>query len=355
MCSRNNLRILISVAIIVLGFGSGFLIAKNQPQVRGILVNHHLFAEKFIADEFEKVSHLNPSVVVLIAPNHFDAGFSRILTTDRTWNIAEGELKSASYLLPDVDVYDDPFNREHGIYNIVPFVKKTFPSSRIIPLILKENASAEEIDALAHNLHETMPSDTLFVGSFDFSHELPSDVAEFHDVMSFAAITNRDFETIPHLDIDSRAGLRLLLKTMELYGARGFELGVMANAARIANQPESADNTSYITGRFMTHLESEPQKTVTVLVIPTDDSQRFQKMPRLLYGQHITVVSGQKVTDADRALIRKVSDEVVPGIWETHTSSSIQLKTYRAGHEPQIQNIELKNKESIFEWSNASR
>jgi len=344
-------RLFIFCAVIFVGLIVGGVFAATRPRALGIIVNHHLFAEKFIDAEFKKVSNQNPSVVVVISPNHFDRSFSKVLTTDRTWKTDFGEMVSANYLVPTIDVLDRPFDFEHGVSNIIPFVKKTFPSARVIPLMIKESMTPDEIDVVAREIDAALPSDALFVGSFDFSHMLPSEVAEFHDLMSFDSIVRRDYDSMQNLDIDSRAGLRLLVKLMEARGATSFIAGVQTNAARLVGRPWSSDNTSYITGSFWTATEEgQNEGVVTLLILPRGSLSRFELMPRLLYGQHITAVSGDKISDRDRMHAQKSGHTLKNDTWAEIPENTIRLITFRGGEVADERDIELLKQNSQFVW-----
>jgi len=78
--------------------------AADKSGIKGVLVNHHLFAASFIAETFNAVATIAPVTVLLISPNHFDAGkgrrdYFRGKLADALWNFARGQTadKSANY------------------------------------------------------------------------------------------------------------------------------------------------------------------------------------------------------------------------------------------------------------------
>lgn len=102
----------------------------QEKNISALIVNHHLLAPTLISQTFQSVSHLQPSVVVLISPNHFGIGSAPILTSGYNWETQYGILLVNNPIvermqqLPRVARDERPFEREHGIANVVTFIKK---------------------------------------------------------------------------------------------------------------------------------------------------------------------------------------------------------------------------------------
>ena len=136
------------------------------------------------------------------------------------------------------------------------------PEAKVVPIIIKDKIKEEEINNFAKKLKETLPGNTLVVGSLDFSHYLPSNAADFHDAKSLAVIGNFDYSGINFLDIDSKPTLRILLKYLELGGAQNFAMLDNSNSAKILNDNSIAETTSYITGFF------QEEKKARIKILP---------------------------------------------------------------------------------------
>src|ERR1041385_3399696 len=155
---------------------------KSVDKIAGMTVNHHLLAPNLIAKEFSLVATDKPITVILISPNHFMRGSGGVITSKFDWQTPYGVLQTNQDLvvkleqLDLVNIDEAPFDQEHGINNIVGFIKRSMPNATFVPLIIKENATNTQIDQLAADL----PKDALIVGSLDFSHYLVSNGAEFH-------------------------------------------------------------------------------------------------------------------------------------------------------------------------------
>lgn len=239
-------------------YASAYQHATADPitPVLGVIVNHHLLAIDFIADTLQAAASTDIRRVILISPNHFGAGAGRVQTTAATWVTPDGEIAgdpsvvnrlSAGNL---VQLDDQLWSGEHGVYNIVPMIKHYFPRARLVPLVVKDGTSDERIDALAIALQAAVDGQTLVIGSFDFSHYTTSAIADAHDAVSQRAVEALDVAAVADLDIDSRPGLRLILQLMRGAGASRFTTLHHDNSARLTEQLASIETTSYITGVF---------------------------------------------------------------------------------------------------------
>ena len=233
---------------------------SSQGSPRGAVTNHHLLAPHLIAQTLARVRLSNPKIVVLISPNHFDRGFTGAITANENWAAPFGQLRAARYqinkMLFSKALSNEPavLTGEHGLGNIVGFIKKIFPNARLIPLAVKESLTEEKSLALAQALNKSLPADTLFLGSFDFSHSQTPAVTRANDQKSLAVLQAFSHETfnskaINNVSIDSRAGLKLLLEIMQLRGSTKFNLVVNTNSAELTGI-ETNDTTSYINGFF---------------------------------------------------------------------------------------------------------
>ncbi len=243
--------------------------AVPEEQVAGILVSHHLLVADLIARAFTVVQTTAPRTVVLISPNHFYRGDGHLTTALGEWTTPYGTLvpdRARIQQLTDrgvLTIDDRPFTQEHGVSGEVSFLKREMPNAQIIPIIVRANAREDEFTALVKTLHDVLPADALIIGSFDFSHYLPDDVATFHDVLAQATVEGFDLDATRRLDIDSRQGLRLYLQLLQDRGAAHFTQLDGTNSARYTSNLNVTSGTSYITGYF-TAGTTTPQPIVTL-------------------------------------------------------------------------------------------
>lgn len=221
----------------------------KDTDIKGIVVNHHLLASDLIAKAFSAAATDKPITVALISPNHFSVGRGQILSSLYDWQTPYGILESDKTIIGQLQqekvlaIDEIPFEKEHGISNLVAFIKKIFPNAKIIPIIIKDGTSDKENEKMASALNKILPDDALVVASLDFSHYLPSNVADFHDAKSLAVLENFDYDGAKFLDIDSKPGLTVFLKYLDQRGAKKFTLLDHSNSAKIT-QDKTAQETA---------------------------------------------------------------------------------------------------------------
>ena len=228
---------------------------KNKNAVAGI-IPHHLLAADLIAEFFSNLENFDYETVILLGPNHFLAGNSSIITSAYDWQTPYGtfdcDKKVLSKLLKfdGVKIEENIFKREHSINSEVSFIKKTFPNAKFLPIVLKPSIDENRAEELAEYLFKIVDNKKILIlASVDFSHYKNSAAAQANDKVSIDTIQNFSFDKIYGLDIDSPASIYTLLKFNKLSGAN-FELLNNTNSAILADKPEIASTTSYVTGYF---------------------------------------------------------------------------------------------------------
>lgn len=234
----------------------------NLPQrnfegknIKGLLVNHHLLAKHFIASAFDAVVSKKPVNVVLLSPNHFGAGNGKIISSVFDWKTPYGDLESDQFLIKRlaerglVSIEETPFETEHGIFNIVAFIKRTWPNAKIIPIIIKDSLNFESADVFAGELKNILPDNTFLVASLDFSHSVTSEIADLQDKKTLKAILDFELDSVKNSYVDSKPALRIFLKYLLNSGAAKFNLLNASNSSKLLKK-DLSDTTSYITGFF---------------------------------------------------------------------------------------------------------
>ena len=229
--------------------------AKPITDVKGILVNHHLLAAKLIAHEFLQASETDPEVVVVFSPNHFTRGDGRIIISNADWNTPYGTLKGAHSFIEKiadaqvVSIDELPFDKEHGVSGIIPFVKKVFPNTKVIPVIFKDSAKQDEVRTFVDTLIDTLPKKTLFVCSFDFSHDSTVSIANERDAVSKPILEGNQLGKVADVAVDSKPGLYACMYAMSKLGA-AFHLDENTNSSVLTGNPSQPDVTSYFVGHY---------------------------------------------------------------------------------------------------------
>ncbi|MBI4250123.1 AmmeMemoRadiSam system protein B [Candidatus Uhrbacteria bacterium] len=234
--------------------------AIQQTRVSGIVVPHHDIVRERRATLFETIrdrffGDTTPNAIILIAPNHFNAGSGLIQTVDREWNTSYGTIMPASAVirsLIDAGIASSEpvsFEREHGILLVLKDIKKNFPSSPIVPLIVKDNTKGDTIKQLASSLNDSCAS-CLVVASVDFSHYQPAALADLHDRLSIRALQNRDIASLSSkAEVDSGHSLAFLAQWANLHDTQRFSLFDHTNSGTIVSDPDQ-ESTSHVFGWY---------------------------------------------------------------------------------------------------------
>jgi len=250
----------------------------SNKKVIGGIIPHHLLAADLIAEFFSNFKSIDYDTVILIGPNHFLAGNADIITSAYDWQTPYGILECDQKVLDqllkfnEIKVEEKIFQNEHSINGETAFVKKIFPVTKFLPIVLKPSVDQDEAEKLAEYLFKIFNNRKILVlASVDFSHYKDSATAQINDKISIDAIKNFSFDKIYDLDIDSPASIYVLLKFSELSGAN-FELLNNANSAILADKPGLNSTTSYVTGYFIArqniinkHLPNNTEEPIQML------------------------------------------------------------------------------------------
>lgn len=193
----------------------------EKISISGGVVPHHLVAKEIIEKFFKYISSKEkPKNIILLGPDHFNTtnlSGKFFISVDQDTKEFYG-LSVNNFLLQKLDNHNLAFdtsiiNRDHGITNLLPFLKKYFPESAILPIIISSKTSKEEVEKLIKTIHVYASFQTIIIASVDFSHHLPPKVADFHDVKSITTLLDFKEEEFNNLEVDS---------WQALYGVRFF-------------------------------------------------------------------------------------------------------------------------------------
>lgn len=244
---------------------------------RGAILPHHMIVCPQITEFYKALAQkIDPSVVVILSPNHYQNGESDIQTCQTcVYQTINGPLAVDKTLSDKIIAdgmahpYDETFIKEHGIYNHAPFIKKFFPKAQVLPIVLKWQTTPEETLQLSQWLQANLPSDAFVIASVDFSHYIPVEAANFHDVASYATIKNFDFTNVFDLEIDSPPSISTIMHLMEAKGAEQVSRLIHTNNQDF-HEGRIDSTTSH---QFIAFYDGKKQseKTLTVLAVGNID------------------------------------------------------------------------------------
>ncbi|MFZ5754617.1 MAG: AmmeMemoRadiSam system protein B, partial [Bacillota bacterium] len=178
-----------------------------QGKVKGGIVPHHLLAGALIADFISLLAEQKPEVIIIVGPNHKNAG-AKIISGLYNWETSEGLVKTERSIVNQLHqkglvVLDDKvLSQEHSIGTILPFIKHYLPETKIVPIIFHHDVSLKEIDPLVQELAPLLKENAVILGSVDFSHYLTRREAEAKDVFTLKVMQDFNYTTLFRLGND---------------------------------------------------------------------------------------------------------------------------------------------------------
>jgi AmmeMemoRadiSam system protein B len=229
-----------------------------EEKVYGGIAPHHFLAARLIAKFYKKLeAQKGVETVILVGPNHFQVGFGGALSSKAYWDTPFGEVAPDAEFIDElvredlIRVEEKPFAGEHSVSVHMPFLRKTFPGAKVVPLILKEDIGYDTLDRIAEKVHERYGEKALIIASVDFSHGLSLEKAQMQDAESVRTITSFGLEEVPRLGVDSPASLYLLLRYLEDCGTRKLLFSERSNSALLDISGGSGEDT---VGHFIGHF-----------------------------------------------------------------------------------------------------
>ncbi len=240
---------------------------KKENRISQIIIPHHLFAETEINSFLKYFSDKNSNFdrIILISPNHFDAGNGEIIMRSSDFKIgtdifvANNAIVNEFLKNSDVHVENDAFTFEHGIFNLIPILDDYYEDISVTPFILRLGTNNEKLKELAKNI-SSLSGSTLVVYSIDFSHALDRNFSYLHDLKAQDELLKLNKENLENLDIDCPECLKVGFEIAKNANQNSFEVYQRTSAAEIANNDFPGKNTSYILGEFINKKLIEEEK-----------------------------------------------------------------------------------------------
>lgn len=198
--------------------------ALSSKPIMGGVIPHHLLASDFLVEFFQLITARSniPKTIVLLAPNHFETGGANIQTVNFLWRTPYGGVETDTALLQNLlqatgaEEIPQSFEAEHGIYNILPYIARFLPTTKVVPVILRYNTTQQEISELVTFLRPLIErGSVMVVGSVDFSHYLSKAESDRKDAETLLAMKSYDLSRIARFQsdhLDSPAAILILLQ-----------------------------------------------------------------------------------------------------------------------------------------------
>jgi len=129
---------------------------QPMPGARALLAPHHWVGGAFITTPLRDLAaSRRVTRVILLGPNHTNAGGAAVLTSDLSWEtpfgLAEADRQAVAALTAGGLVRSEPdvLTYEHSVAGIVPAVRRYLPGATVVPLALRSGLSPADIERLA--------------------------------------------------------------------------------------------------------------------------------------------------------------------------------------------------------------
>lgn len=230
-----------------------------EGEVSGGIIPHDWRGGRYITWLFRGLAASDPpGTVILIGPNHDNEGRPGALTSGLPWatpfGIVQPDRERLDALLAAglVTIDDAVLTTEHSVAGIMPAIAYYLPGARVVPVIIRGDASPGDAARLAAAIAAQLDGDTVLVAAVDFSHDLVQREAERNNGVTLEALRAGDSATLFALDnryLDSPEAIAVLMEVMEALGAGPFVLTADTNSAALHGD-ELAPTTSYLVGYY---------------------------------------------------------------------------------------------------------
>jgi AmmeMemoRadiSam system protein B len=229
----------------------------DMSGLRAIIVPHHWLAGSLIIRGLRDAAAAGPFArVILIGPDHVDAGAQMVSTSGLPWDTEFGRAEPDRATIRRLvgagvaGVQPGVLTGDHSIAGLVPAVRAFFPMTPLVPLAIRSRMTEDDVARLVEALHPLLGT-SLVIASIDFSHYLSATEAGRRDRETISAI--RRFDTPRVLEfgndnLDSPGSLAIVLELMRSIGAARVRL--IENTDSSAFGGSTHDVTSYLLATF---------------------------------------------------------------------------------------------------------
>ncbi len=235
---------------------SASFLKPANGRVRAGILPHHTLVAPLLAAFFSGIAEQTPpETVVILGPDHGNLGRDYVTTTKHSWQMPDGTLAVNSELVDALvsaglaSVDDQVLRGEHGVFAVLPYLKRVFPDAKIVQLAIRADLRPDKLRLLAIELRNRLEPNDLVVASVDFSHYKDATGAWTDDAVSLPVIRKIDVEAAFGIPVDSPPAIYLLLQYARLQDLKYQEL-VHMNSAEFLHDLTLPSATSYLTAYF---------------------------------------------------------------------------------------------------------
>jgi poly-gamma-glutamate synthesis protein (capsule biosynthesis protein) len=230
---------------------------KEATSAKAGIVSHHFLAKELIAEFYNKISSDKISTVFLISPdhyNHFYASGILAYTSQTPWTTPYGDLETNKEIIDSlvkdksVEISNPAIGLEHGIFTEIPFIKKFFPTAKIIPLVANSASNYNNFYELGKKLKAIAPENSILIVSSDFSHDLSTAKSSQADKQSIDVLKNLSENNLNLISNDCKQCIVVLSGFLQ---KNSYKFNLIDNKNSFDISGENKDFvTSYVSGFY---------------------------------------------------------------------------------------------------------
>ncbi len=251
-------QIVFIICVVILGIIIGLVVRPEQgedstpAELYGGVVPHHDLIPKEIGRFWEELAvRVQPEAVVLVGPDHYDAGRSSVSIANHQSALTEQvtlyeplieQLQEHAAVTSD----NQTIREDHSIQIHLTFIQKYLPDTEIVPLIFRADAEQSDVIDIAEIIRTAQGSPVAVVASVDFSHYLTHEQATERDIETSAAIQEFDYQKLQTFgpdNIDSDQSVVLVSEAVCPTHDCSWETLFYGNSSEYSGNP--AITTSY--------------------------------------------------------------------------------------------------------------
>ena len=236
-------------------FGPGYLPpSKIKKKIFGIICPHagYMYSGPIACQSFYAISSDMPETFIILGPNHWGIGSNVASMKDSKWETPLGNVEVDSNTVDEIialaDIIEiDSFShsREHSIEVQVPILQEMISDFKIVPITLINQSKETALHIGKAIAQIAKKKKIMIIGSSDFTHYEPNDIAHQQDALLIEPILELDvnrFYDVLHEENVSACGYGAIASTMvacKEMGAKKGELLKYATSGDVAGDTNS--------------------------------------------------------------------------------------------------------------------
>jgi AmmeMemoRadiSam system protein B/AmmeMemoRadiSam system protein A len=308
------------------GFFAGVKDQKGLPSAEdaGVIISPHAgypFSGPVAAYGFKAVQEKKVSTVIILAPSHhfsFEGAsvWAEGAFTTPLGTVAVDQELAARLMAMDKlfsfrrDVFEGVKGRpENSVETQIPFIQKTFPQAKIVPIIMGFPPDLQAIKAVAFALAQVVGDreDVLVDVSVDQSHFHPLSEAKAIDGAGLEAIGKFDIEGLWQGHVDGRMevdGFHVVTAAMLYAKERGFgRVKVLKHATSADTTGDVSSVVGYASILFYRDPVAAPRKGV--LPLTGAQKERLVEIARTALDTFVKTGKAPEFDEKDARLLQE--------------------------------------------------